>query len=279
MDPLTRSYPELTPYQFASNRPIDGIDLDGLEYMDSDETHYYINIGQVWIKPVKFNQLYGINASNHAASIRSDAYGNQYIGATEPVGQVRFSRENSQSSSLYKGGTYKFLNKLKIRIHDEYVNSIKRIDGNPKGSSRHGKRYYQSSGTAAGLGKFGLALAAVDLGMDAYKSIQGLNILLSDKKESGYIRSSFESINEALNQGKIAPQFQNISDLSQIANFLFQGTEIQNKELQATAEYISKNIAKNYKYEIGTEVIESGLDNYKSIEIYYEKDVDIKPVK
>ena len=31
-DPLTRMYPELTPYQFASNRPIDGIDLDGLEW-------------------------------------------------------------------------------------------------------------------------------------------------------------------------------------------------------------------------------------------------------
>ena len=32
VDPLTDEYPELTPYQFASNRPIDGIDLDGAEY-------------------------------------------------------------------------------------------------------------------------------------------------------------------------------------------------------------------------------------------------------
>jgi hypothetical protein len=32
VDPITKEYPELTPYQFASNRPIDGIDLDGLEY-------------------------------------------------------------------------------------------------------------------------------------------------------------------------------------------------------------------------------------------------------
>jgi RHS repeat-associated protein len=31
-DPLTKEYPELTPYQFASNRPIDGIDMDGLEW-------------------------------------------------------------------------------------------------------------------------------------------------------------------------------------------------------------------------------------------------------
>ena len=32
VDPLTQKYPELTPYQFASNSPISGIDLDGLEY-------------------------------------------------------------------------------------------------------------------------------------------------------------------------------------------------------------------------------------------------------
>ena len=32
IDPFSAKYPMLTPYQFASNRPIDGIDLDGLEY-------------------------------------------------------------------------------------------------------------------------------------------------------------------------------------------------------------------------------------------------------
>ena len=31
VDPIGRKFPELTPYQFASNRPIDAIDLDGLE--------------------------------------------------------------------------------------------------------------------------------------------------------------------------------------------------------------------------------------------------------
>lgn len=40
VDPLTKSYPMLTPYQFASNRPIDGIDLDGLEYIS---VHHYNN--------------------------------------------------------------------------------------------------------------------------------------------------------------------------------------------------------------------------------------------
>ena len=31
VDPITKKYPELTPYQFASNTPIQAIDLDGLE--------------------------------------------------------------------------------------------------------------------------------------------------------------------------------------------------------------------------------------------------------
>ena len=31
-DPITKKYPELTPYQFASNSPIAGIDQDGLEF-------------------------------------------------------------------------------------------------------------------------------------------------------------------------------------------------------------------------------------------------------
>ena len=32
VDPLIGQYPQLTPYQYASNRPIDGIDIDGLEW-------------------------------------------------------------------------------------------------------------------------------------------------------------------------------------------------------------------------------------------------------
>ena len=39
VDPISNKYPELTPYQFASNRPIDGIDQDGLEYVT-----YILNI-------------------------------------------------------------------------------------------------------------------------------------------------------------------------------------------------------------------------------------------
>ncbi|MFP9119354.1 RHS repeat-associated core domain-containing protein, partial [Flavobacterium sp. RNTU_13] len=35
IDPLTSDYPYLTPYQFASNRPLDGVDLDGKEWAET----------------------------------------------------------------------------------------------------------------------------------------------------------------------------------------------------------------------------------------------------
>jgi len=35
VDPLGKKFPELSPYQYASNRPIDGKDLDGLEWQSS----------------------------------------------------------------------------------------------------------------------------------------------------------------------------------------------------------------------------------------------------
>ncbi|HEY4481246.1 MAG TPA: RHS repeat-associated core domain-containing protein, partial [Candidatus Brocadiaceae bacterium] len=42
VDPIAKDYPALTPYQFASNRPIDGIDLDGKEYMKNEKSVYLL---------------------------------------------------------------------------------------------------------------------------------------------------------------------------------------------------------------------------------------------
>src|SRR5215218_1692870 len=47
VDPITSQYPELTPYQFASNRPIDGIDLDGQEFLTAQKATISVNNGTV----------------------------------------------------------------------------------------------------------------------------------------------------------------------------------------------------------------------------------------
>lgn len=80
VDPLQRSYPELTPYQFASNTPIYAIDLDGLEgaRRASPRTNPILRAAHV--------------RSRAARSVRS------MINRQEQLDQLRRSRE------LFEGG-------------------------------------------------------------------------------------------------------------------------------------------------------------------------------
>lgn len=81
-DPLTKKYPELTPYQFASNRFIDGIDLDGLEY----------------IKPIpKFGY-------SHDAYDASKGFDNAFIGFAN--GFIGLYNSGVDTYKSLKGGTY-----------------------------------------------------------------------------------------------------------------------------------------------------------------------------
>ena len=46
VDPLIKKYPMLTPYQFASNSPISGVDLDGLEFYYAADGSFIGKVGK-----------------------------------------------------------------------------------------------------------------------------------------------------------------------------------------------------------------------------------------
>ncbi len=54
VDPITKNYPELTPYQFASNRPVDGVDQDGLEW-ELSTANNRLKQYTTWLLTPKFN--------------------------------------------------------------------------------------------------------------------------------------------------------------------------------------------------------------------------------
>ncbi len=58
VDPIAKDYPELTPYQFASNKPINSIDLDGLE---SKEVYMWTDVANRTTKlEVPVSNPYGL---------------------------------------------------------------------------------------------------------------------------------------------------------------------------------------------------------------------------
>ena len=92
VDPISASYPMLSPYQFASNSPIAGIDLDGLEFFKKDNFNYRMDY-----KPVVNAPDISTKANNTAHNFMSFIW-NGTFGA---VGEAEKSVNN------YFAGDYK----------------------------------------------------------------------------------------------------------------------------------------------------------------------------
>ncbi|OYU93053.1 MAG: hypothetical protein CFE21_21940, partial [Bacteroidetes bacterium B1(2017)] len=81
VDPISMQYPELTPYQFSSNAPIDGIDKDGLEHsffmisLDSRKNIILINISELNAQyETIFGTVHSFNAENKAYLYSTDGH-------------------------------------------------------------------------------------------------------------------------------------------------------------------------------------------------------------
>ena len=58
-DPLSKNYPGWSPYPFAMNRPIDGVDLDGLEFYKSNDCYIRMVVNlDPQLKTINSTQLY-----------------------------------------------------------------------------------------------------------------------------------------------------------------------------------------------------------------------------
>lgn len=92
VDPITKEYPELTPYQFSGNNPIKFVDLDGLE-----PAYPVIEKGQLTIRIARDGQLqkrlYGAEANYLAQHTREGSRGGHQssiaaVGSTGTLLQV-----------------------------------------------------------------------------------------------------------------------------------------------------------------------------------------------
>jgi RHS repeat-associated protein len=98
VDPIAKNYPELTPYQFASNSPISGVDLDGKEFSLSitDPT-----VSENFMRTWESGDVYG------ARKIVFDAIHNK-------VSKAVINNVNDNSTTISDGETLKPKGKINI---------------------------------------------------------------------------------------------------------------------------------------------------------------------
>lgn len=134
VDPITKKYPELTPYQFASNRPIDGIDQDGLEYASY---RIYVDKNQnVTAIKLVYTDYKLVRNGTQGAGIEYVVY---RVDEGNRPDEVRFVKN---MYGIYQGGDNPKLPKVGAnykKLYDDY--SLDPIDETDAAAKQHDKDY------------------------------------------------------------------------------------------------------------------------------------------
>jgi RHS repeat-associated protein len=133
VDPITASYPELTPYQFASNRPVDGIDLDGLEFFSANVFKRNTPGRIILYNSVKVAQKIQRNWNNSRAGKFTNGLINTTAGVIGTIGSITYITKTGGTGAALGGGTALMLSLGEIGIG--VAQMVDAIAGKQDGSS------------------------------------------------------------------------------------------------------------------------------------------------
>ncbi|RFC55350.1 hypothetical protein DXU93_04445 [Brumimicrobium aurantiacum] len=196
VDPLASEYPHNSPYAFSENRVIDGIELEGLEFLESDQYLYYFSSGKTYI--ALQNWWFLENEKQVSNPGLGNGYNNECIGCY-PAGGSNFQMKTELKKQPRPAGPFN------NKTHDP--NFV------PPGAR-------MSYGVAKGL----LAVDAIVAGFTGYYNTVNSN---NGREVKNQINSTFEDVYDvltiAIGLDLIEKKYQNIQDLSKIANVLLFG--------------------------------------------------------
>jgi RHS repeat-associated protein len=265
IDPLTKSYPHNSPYAFSQNRVIDGIELEGLEYLNYNEARVEFTSGRLQLKLENFNNNFQKIYKESFSKSGLDAKGaasNKVFGITE--GAVNTDNLSGNSDGTFTDSNYQ------LNTDVRYNKGNGEIDGRQKFGNKnffsdtsYGKTYEPTPIPAKG------AAMAILLVYDIYKGIQDFidtKAMVDDKdaldkqtrswnvkdRWTGKVLNSNKAIvvqvlndlKNAIKKGIIKPENQNTKDMTDIANIvLFGGNGKEGQMIRETAEKIIKEVS------------------------------------
>lgn len=229
IDPIAEQFPHVSAYNYAENRPIDGIDLWGLQYVNANEARIQLmRDGKIlykmqnmsWLTQSAFRSL-----NNDPSNWQTSQ--NNMIGVPVEVGKISFTHGNG--NDLLRGKP-KEINRTVWK--DEYkFNKDGKLNRSRRGRKLGGRGSYGSKSSSASKGL--LLFAALDFGARAANSISSYydNSVTTQHFSILQNKALIDLVN-AVKDGKVAPKYINNNDLSVILNVIFQGDAFGDEELE-----------------------------------------------
>jgi RHS repeat-associated protein len=231
VDPLFKSYTWNSTYAFSENRPIDGIDLDGLEYLNANTARIEAKFGRVQLKIENFSSP--MQSAYQQANLSSNWTPGQ-IGASKTVVNLQFKTDQMMQTPT----------NLPLptppKVPDDAAPALNNADDVPTpgpGATRI------AAGAVA-------VVNAINWATNIYASSAKLEDVLGVKADIKAIAPAIADINTALSLGEkyIPYEYQNPEALTNILNVVLQGVNNSNDEnIYSIGIKIVQEISKNYK--------------------------------
>lgn len=242
----------LTPYQFASNRPIDGIDLDGLEFLKYNDSYVYMAVQY----DSKQKRATGVGIFLRANDTKKGTFFSETIlpgVLNDAVNQGGSSQvTNVQpivSSPLVKNDDQMdmkdVVDKPSIAAPQEFGMPI--IPQNkPQMIQQQRTKEFFTPGITGSLGKWDAGIAAIELAgtIGQQVGIGNANGILrtAQGKQNAMAVEVLGIIQGAINNNQIGEDFLNQASLTGIANYLLYGKQIEKYEvINGKGQYVVDN--------------------------------------
>ena len=248
IDPIAEKFYHVTVYNYAENRPVSGIDLWGLQYLDHNKARIIAQNGHVRIKKANLHNVTRnrINAMN--SNPREWKSGE--IGVNTTIGKVDrrvFSPDKAKSARLSNNANDPSHRSSDIKTEGSN-RSAKRLNekqGAPVVSGR-------SSGGKGGAGAV-LAINAINYGLEMAGGFMVAHdkSLIEEHSSGEILGSALQDINTAISEGMIPDEYNNVESLTDILNVVLQGENTtDNQDIMDLGVRILQEVSKNYNEEM-----------------------------
>jgi RHS repeat-associated protein len=230
VDPLSSSYPWNSTYAFAMNRVIDGIDLEGLEYLDADEARVEFKYGVLQLKIPNFlwinRKTWKAASSNPNNWTYNPATGEKDLGINKTIGNVSFMKPTQSAEPTSLDNTY--------GATDPNYNPTQHQVQNPKTKQSNytqtDKRYKQrtvsgASGMSRGAARGALAINAINFAVEQYMTWAWVYDKGKVESHTLIANQVAADMTKALEMGLIPEEYQNKSSMVNIMNVVLQGAK------------------------------------------------------
>ncbi len=261
VDPITKSYPMLTPYQFASNEPISGIDLDGLEYLNSNTARIEVVRG---IVKLKMSNMHNITRNTFENANNNPKYWKAgQIGINTQIAHIDWSSfiPNSVNNGFSEDPAHN-QNKLYTL---SYYRRIAYSTGQPDKRFNPIEIITNANATPLAqtrLGKTSAVLDVIITGESFLRSyLNSDDFNTAEKQVNNQLRMATYDVNQAIKAGKIPSNILKSSEkMSDVINYVLSGvSNLNDDEVISTGRAIYNEFSKQrLKYDGEFKIIGPG---------------------